>query len=126
MSHAFFVLFWNCNDPHSRDRKTFVVDYNTLQSSPFTTDRDPQVTAYIPFEVKDLVGQRAFAKLNVLDVTILRDPFTPIRKVPCGTPHLGHRQRHPHQQLLPSHYLKLVIGLARFPLVILSHGGSLL
>ena len=39
---------------------------------------------------------------------------------------LGHRQGHSHQQLLPSHYLKLVIGLARFPLVILSHGGSLL
>jgi hypothetical protein len=40
--------------------------------------------------------------------------------------HLGHRQRHPHQQLLPSHDLELVIGLALFPLVILSHGGSLL
>src|SRR6266567_583783 len=41
-------------------------------------------------------------------------------------PHLGHRQRHPHQQLLPSHDLELVIGLALFPLVILFHGGSLL
>jgi hypothetical protein len=41
-------------------------------------------------------------------------------------PHLGDRQRHPHQQLLPSYHLELVIGLALFPLVILSHGGSLL
>ena len=41
-------------------------------------------------------------------------------------PHFGHRQRHPHQQLLPSHHLELVIGLALFPLVILFHGGSLL
>ncbi len=32
-------------------------------------------------------------------------------------PHLGHWQRHPHQQLLPSDDLKLVIGLALFPLV---------
>jgi hypothetical protein len=29
-------------------------------------------------------------------------------------------------RLLPSHDLELVIGLALFPLVILSHGGSLL
>ena len=36
-------------------------------------------------------------------------------------PHLGHRQRHPHQQLSPSHHLELVIGLALFPLVIVSH-----
>ena len=41
-------------------------------------------------------------------------------------PHLGHRQRHPHHQLLPSHHLELVIGLALFPLIFLSHGGSLL
>lgn len=41
-------------------------------------------------------------------------------------PHLGHRQRHPHQQLLPSCDLELVIGPALFPLVILSHGGTLL
>ena len=41
-------------------------------------------------------------------------------------PHLGYRQRHPHQQLLSSHHLELVIGLALFPLVILFHGGSLL
>jgi len=41
-------------------------------------------------------------------------------------PRLGHRQRHLHQQLLPSDYFKLVIGLVLFPLVILSHGGSLL
>jgi hypothetical protein len=40
-------------------------------------------------------------------------------------PHLGYRQRHPHQQLLPSRDLELVIGLALFPLVILFHGGSL-
>jgi len=40
--------------------------------------------------------------------------------------HLGHRQRHTHQQLLPADNLKLVIGLTLFPLVILSHGGSLL
>ena len=41
-------------------------------------------------------------------------------------PHLGYRQRHPHQQLLPSDDLELVIGLALFPLVFVSHGGSLL
>jgi hypothetical protein len=40
--------------------------------------------------------------------------------------HLGHRQRRPHQQLLPSHHLELVIGLALFPLIILPPGGSLL
>jgi hypothetical protein len=32
---------------------------------------------------------------------------------------------HPHQQLLPSHDLELVIGLALFPLAILFHCGSL-
>ncbi len=41
-------------------------------------------------------------------------------------PHLGYRQRDPHQQLLPSHHLELVIGLVLFPLVFVSHGGSLL
>ncbi len=41
-------------------------------------------------------------------------------------PHLGHRQRHTHHQLLPSDDLELVIGLALFPLVFVSHGGSLL
>jgi hypothetical protein len=41
-------------------------------------------------------------------------------------PHLGDRQRHPHQQFLPSDDLELVIGLAFFPLVFVSHGGSLL
>jgi hypothetical protein len=41
-------------------------------------------------------------------------------------PHLGDGQRHPHQQLLLSHDLELVIGLALFPLVFVSHGGSLL
>ena len=41
-------------------------------------------------------------------------------------PHLGHGQRHPHHQLLPSHDLEVVIGLPVFPLVIVSHGGSLL
>src|SRR5713226_6114629 len=41
-------------------------------------------------------------------------------------PHLGYRQRHPHQQLLPSDDLELVIGLALFALVFVSHGGSLL
>ena len=41
-------------------------------------------------------------------------------------PHLGYRQRHPHQQLLPTDNLELVIGLAVFPLVFLYHGGSLL
>jgi hypothetical protein len=40
-------------------------------------------------------------------------------------PHLGHRQRHPHQQLLPSDDFELVIGLAVFPQVFVSHGGSL-
>jgi hypothetical protein len=41
-------------------------------------------------------------------------------------PHLGYRQRHLHHQLLPLDDLELVIGLAVFPLVFLSHGGSLL
>jgi hypothetical protein len=41
-------------------------------------------------------------------------------------PHLGYRQGHPHHQLLPLHDLVLVIGLALFPLVSVSHGGSLL
>jgi hypothetical protein len=41
-------------------------------------------------------------------------------------PQLGHRQRHPHQHLLPAHDLELVIGLVLFTLVIVSHGGSLL
>jgi hypothetical protein len=41
-------------------------------------------------------------------------------------PHLGYRQRHPHQQLLSSDHFELVIGLAVFPLVFVSHGGSLL
>jgi len=41
-------------------------------------------------------------------------------------PHLGYWQGHPHQQLLPSDDLELVIGLAVFPLVFVSHGGSLL
>lgn len=35
-------------------------------------------------------------------------------------------RRHPHQQLLPSDDLELVTGLAVFPLVIVSQGGSLL
>jgi hypothetical protein len=41
-------------------------------------------------------------------------------------PHLGHRQGHPHQQLLLSDYLKLVIGLMLLALIFLFHGGSLL
>jgi hypothetical protein len=41
-------------------------------------------------------------------------------------PHLGHRQRHLHHQLLTAHHFKLVIGLAFFPLIFVSHGGSLL
>jgi hypothetical protein len=41
-------------------------------------------------------------------------------------PHLGYRRRHPHHQLLPSHDRELVIGLALFPLVFVSYGGSLL
>ena len=36
------------------------------------------------------------------------------------------RQRHPHHQLLPSEDVELVIGPLLFPLVIVSHGGSLL
>ena len=40
-------------------------------------------------------------------------------------PHLGDRQRHLHPSLLPSHDLELPIGLALFPPVFLSHGGSL-
>jgi hypothetical protein len=39
-------------------------------------------------------------------------------------PHLRERQRHTHQQLLPSDGFELVIGLAVFPLVFVSHGGS--
>jgi hypothetical protein len=35
-------------------------------------------------------------------------------------PHLGYRQRHPHQQLLPSDDLELVIGLPVFRLVFVS------
>src|SRR4029077_13203632 len=41
-------------------------------------------------------------------------------------PHLCQWQRYPHQQLLPTDNLELVIGLALFPLVFVSHGGSLL
>jgi hypothetical protein len=41
-------------------------------------------------------------------------------------PHLGDRQRHLHQQLLPTDDLKLGIGLVVFALVFVSHGGSLL
>ncbi len=41
-------------------------------------------------------------------------------------PHLGYRQRHLHQQLLPTDDLKLGIGLVVFALVFVSHGGSLL
>jgi hypothetical protein len=41
-------------------------------------------------------------------------------------PHLGYRQRHPHQQFFPADHLELVIGLAVLPLVFVSHGGSLL
>ena len=40
-------------------------------------------------------------------------------------PDLSHRQRHPHQQLLPSDHLELVIGLPVFPLLFVSQSGSL-
>src|SRR3984893_12760724 len=41
-------------------------------------------------------------------------------------PILAASNAHPHHQLLPSDDLQLVIGLAVFPLVFVSHGGSLL
>ena len=41
-------------------------------------------------------------------------------------PHLGYRQRHLHQQLLPSDDFELVIGLTVIALVFLFRGGSLL
>jgi hypothetical protein len=39
-------------------------------------------------------------------------------------PHLDHRQRHLHQQLPVSHYLKLLLGLASCSLIGFPHSGS--